>query len=554
MTDSRQRRAAWLAGARRPGVLRLALVRFAGQFGDGMFQAALGGAILFNPERETDPLAIAGGFTVLLLPYSIIGPYAGALLDRWDRRTVLLVANLLRAVLIAVTAAGLLGGIRNAPLELLALAVIGISRFVLAGVSAALPRLLAPHVLVPMNSVLATVASGCAAAGAALAVALIGALGSGNTATALATAGSAAGSVLGALAAASFGPHTLGPDRPGAAAPRDRTALASAEPGDRDTADPGEFIGPLGANARPPGDRSTPNFTGHPRRSGDRSSPDAAARADRSGGPQPDGAAPGPGAAGPPAPPARSVDESERPPDRSAQQSSVRAVLTGLRTGARAVWESAECTTAMIGVATHRIVFGADTLLMVLVLRRDRSAGLSLHSGLGGFGVAIGAAASGMLVAAVAAPLLIPRLGRPRTVAAGLSAAVLVQALLVTPVTLTSGPAERHAYQLLLAGAFLLGLAGQTIKLTGDATLQIDIDDSRRGQVFALQDTVFNISFVLAVAVAALVIPPDGRSVPVALGGAAIYALGVVAVALNSRRSAIRSPRRAAIRRTGRLD
>jgi len=29
--------------------------------------------------------AIAAGFLVLLLPYSIIGPFAGALLDRWDR-------------------------------------------------------------------------------------------------------------------------------------------------------------------------------------------------------------------------------------------------------------------------------------------------------------------------------------------------------------------------------------------------------------------------------------------------------------------------------------
>src|SRR5690606_40508891 len=71
-----------------PGALRLTLVRFTSQFGDGMFQAALSGAILFNPERETDPLAVAAGFAVLLLPYSFIGPYAGALLDRWDRRAV----------------------------------------------------------------------------------------------------------------------------------------------------------------------------------------------------------------------------------------------------------------------------------------------------------------------------------------------------------------------------------------------------------------------------------------------------------------------------------
>ena len=88
----------------------------------------------------------------------------------------------------------------------------------------------------------------------------------------------------------------------------------------------------------------------------------------------------------------------------------------------------------------------------------------------------------------------------------------------------------------MLIGAFLLGLAGQTIKLTGDAAMQIDIDDARRGQVFALQDTVFNIAFVLAIAVAAAMIPADGRSVGVVLAGACCYGVGIVAVAMNMRR------------------
>ncbi len=440
MIDQRAatRRAAVTAVLRSPGMARLALVRFSGQFGDGMFQAALSGAILFNPERATDPLAIAGGFTVLLLPYSVIGPYAGALLDRWDRRTVLLVANVLRALLIALAAAGLLGGIGDTPLLLLALAVVGISRFVLSGVSAALPRVLDQRWLVPMNSVLATAASACAGLGAAAAVAIIGAIGSGDLASAVAVATSASGSVIGAVVAAGFGARILGPER-------------------------GE----------------------------------------------------------------------------SAPTSSVRAILVGLRTGARAVWDSRECTTAMLGIGVHRIVFGANTLLMVLVLRRTQGPGVSLSSGLVGFGVAITAVASGMLTAAVVAPLLIPRLGRPRTVVAGLLTALVVQLALVTPITVAHGEAEGRAHHLLLAGAFLLGLAGQTIKLTGDATMQIDIDDSRRGQVFALQDTVFNITFVLAIAVTALVIPIDGRSLGVVLAGAVVYGLGIGAVAANSRRRTV---------------
>ena len=95
-----RRRAAGLVGLlRERGFRRLLGVRFAAQWGDGMFQAALGGAVLFNPERQADPLAVAAGLAVILLPYSLVGPFAGALLDRWDRRRVLLVANLLRAVL-----------------------------------------------------------------------------------------------------------------------------------------------------------------------------------------------------------------------------------------------------------------------------------------------------------------------------------------------------------------------------------------------------------------------------------------------------------------------
>jgi MFS family permease len=152
-----------------------------------------------------------------------------------------------------------------------------------------------------------------------------------------------------------------------------------------------------------------------------------------------------------------------------------------------------------------------------------------------------------MLVAAVAAPLVIPRLGRPRTVVTGLCTALLVQLGLVTPITLAHGAGERAAHQLLLAGAFLLGLAGQTIKLTGDNAMQIDIDDSRRGQVFALQDTVFNIAFVLALGMTALVIPDDGRSFAVVLAGAGCYALGIAAVAVNRRRGDVTHRRRRAI-------
>ncbi|WP_408015976.1 MFS transporter [Rhodococcus chondri] len=401
-----------------PDLARLTLVRFAGQFGDGLFQAALGGAILFNPERHADPVAIATGFAVLLLPYSVIGPFAGALLDRWDRRLVLLWANVLRGVFVLCAATVLLTGGSQTSLMLLALAAVGVSRFVLAGVSASLPHVVAQSWLVPVNSVLATVGSGVTAAGAATAVATIGFIGAGDDGSGIAVALGVIGSVVGAFAAGGFARHALGPE-----------------------------------GARP--------------------------------------------------------------------RSAIRTVSAGLRTGAGAVWQAPGVTVAMLGIGAHRIVFGIDTLIMILVLR-DTETTTALPGGLAGFGLAVASTATGMLVAAVVTPLVLPLVGRPRTVTGGLIVATAVQVLLVTTV----------AQGQLLAAAFLLGLAGQTIKLTGDAAMQIDIDDARRGQVFALQDTVFNIAFLAAIVVAAHSIAPDGRSPALAFAGALVYLAGLAGVLL----------------------
>ncbi|MFI1915780.1 hypothetical protein [Nocardia sp. NPDC020380] len=493
--------------AENPGTLRLTAVRLAGQFGDGMFQAALSGAILFNPERETDPLAIAGGFAALLLPYSIIGPYAGALLDRWDRRLVLLVANVLRGLLIAITAVSLAAGAGDSVLLALALAVVGVSRFVNAGVSASLPRVLAQRWLVPMNSIMATAASGCAILGAGVAFSIIGLAGAGNTASGLAVAGSAAGSIVGAVAAAGFRPRALGP-----AWPASESGGASAA---------------AAATTRP-----QPEAPGAPRGAAPMVQPDATpiTQPDTKTTGRPDAEPSTQPAAAPGKPAAVPVQRGTVPGQRSA----VRAIAAGLREGAVAVWRVPEVTTTMIGIGAHRVVFGADTLLMVLVLRRGDQAAVGAH--IAQFSAAITATGAGMLGAAVVAPVLIPRLGRPRTVVAGLIVAIVVQLTLVTPITVAHGADEDRAGMMLLAAAFLLGLAGQTIKLTGDAAMQIGIDDAHRGQVFALQDTIFNITYVLALAGTALWIPSDGRSPAVVVAAAGVYACGIAGIALNSRR------------------
>lgn len=80
-------------------------------------------------------------------------------------------------------------------------------------------------------------------------------------------------------------------------------------------------------------------------------------------------------------------------------------------------------------------------------------------------------------------PILLAGGGASRTITGALLAAMVVQLLFVTLLTQTA----------LLSLLLLLGLAGQIVKLSGDAAMQIEIDDARRGQVFALQDTVFRL-------------------------------------------------------------
>ena len=55
----------WRSVRNLPDFWRLLQLRMASQFGDGLFQAGMAGALLFNPDRAADPMAIARAFAVL---------------------------------------------------------------------------------------------------------------------------------------------------------------------------------------------------------------------------------------------------------------------------------------------------------------------------------------------------------------------------------------------------------------------------------------------------------------------------------------------------------
>src|SRR4051812_32846623 len=147
-------------------------VRLLSQGADGVYQIALAAYVVFSPERQTSPAAIASAMAVLLLPYSLIGPFAGVLLDRWQRRQVLLYGNLLRALLAGVTALLILASVPDWLFYASALSVTAVNRFVLAGLSAALPRVVDIDRLVMANSLSPTAGTLAATAGGGLALAV----------------------------------------------------------------------------------------------------------------------------------------------------------------------------------------------------------------------------------------------------------------------------------------------------------------------------------------------------------------------------------------------
>ncbi|PSK95502.1 putative MFS family arabinose efflux permease [Murinocardiopsis flavida] len=170
---------------------RLFATRVVSQFSDGAFQAGLAGYVFFNPEQHTSAGAVAAAFAVLLLPFSVVGPFAGVFIDRWSRRQVLFVSALAKAAL-AVAAAGMAAaGSDGALFFAAALCLLSVNRFFLAALSAALPHVVAREKLMMANAVTPTCGTVASflGAGTAAGLRLLGGDGLGGTALILLGAG-----------------------------------------------------------------------------------------------------------------------------------------------------------------------------------------------------------------------------------------------------------------------------------------------------------------------------------------------------------------------------
>ncbi len=423
MTDRRPHHVVLHAVQALPDFRRLLELRAVSQFADGLFQAGLVGGLLFSPERQATPLAIAGAFAALYLPYSLLGPFAGALLDRWDRRQVLIVANLGR-LLVMICVGGLLATAATDQRILFgALIVNGFTRFVSSGLSAALPHVVPTEQVVSMNSVATACGAVSAFAGANVMLLPRWLLGAGDTSSAVVIWLAAVAVAVALWLSVRFHRHLLGPD-------------------------------------------------------------DSA---------------------------------------RAVHGSVTYAVITGWIYGLRSVANVPTVTATLTGLAAHRMVFGINTLMVLVIVR---------HGGgehVAGFAVTVvfvAAAGLGSFLGNVVMPAAVRRWGRYATANGSLAIAAVVQLAgvgLQIPVLITC--------------SLVLGTAGQVVKLCADSAMQLDVDDALRGHVFAVQDALFWMAFIVAITASAAVIPADGKSSALMAAGAVVYLVGLALHATLGKRA-----------------
>ena len=209
------------------GFRKLYATRLISQTGDGLFTAGLGTYVFFSATSFPDPATAAVSFAVLYLPYSIIGPFVGVFIDRWSRRQILFWSAMVRTVFVALAAVFIAGGALGLPVWIAVLIVLGVNRFFLSSLSAALPHVVAGDELVMANSVGPTSGTVVAFIGGIVGTGVHVATGGGPVGSALTLAVGGICYFLAGLTAlrmsrtslGPFGPASLGPFGPASLGP-----------------------------------------------------------------------------------------------------------------------------------------------------------------------------------------------------------------------------------------------------------------------------------------------------------------------------------------------
>lgn len=203
--------------------------RLLGQSGDGFLQGALVSYSLFSPEKQATAAGIAAGFALLLLPYTVLGPFAGLLIDRVPRRRVIATGNLCRAVLAVALGLCVLTDQKYSVLLPVVLLALGVNRAVLTAHAASIACTVTTRERFTANSLAPTLGSGASAIATVLSPGLVHLLGDtrGATAVVVSSVGvvwAAASAVISRIGRDVLGPHADANDAGLGDTPRPRLA------------------------------------------------------------------------------------------------------------------------------------------------------------------------------------------------------------------------------------------------------------------------------------------------------------------------------------------
>lgn len=137
-------------------LFRLLRVRWTGQLTDGIFQSALASFVLFSPERQASAVNAAVAFAVVLLPYSVVGPFVGTILDRFSRQRAIFFANISRSLTLLIIAFLIFNDYTGIAITIFVLIAFGVNRLILAGLSAGIPLMTTPQSLISANAIAVT--------------------------------------------------------------------------------------------------------------------------------------------------------------------------------------------------------------------------------------------------------------------------------------------------------------------------------------------------------------------------------------------------------------
>jgi len=207
---------------------RLFSVRLVSQTGDGIFTAGIGTYVFFNATSFPSPARGAAAFAVLYLPYSLIGPFAGVFIDRWSRRQILAFSALIRSAFVLLTAVLMAANNHGVPLYIAVLLVLGVNRFFLSSLSAALPHVVSDDNLVMANAVSPTLGGLMASVGGVLALGLNALTGDSERGAAVTVLVTGACYVIASLIATTMPRDRLGPsESPSVSLRNDLATVAS---------------------------------------------------------------------------------------------------------------------------------------------------------------------------------------------------------------------------------------------------------------------------------------------------------------------------------------